>query len=251
MTSFLKYINSVTVHLNEIKNSRISKPLYKNIVLISPHPDDESIQASLPLRLLKENECNIVNICMTLGSNVEQQERRELELNNAINILGFNNIIYSEINEKDIANSLRELEPDLIICPHLNDNHYIHKESSSIVHKVLKNIKYYGTFIENEYWSEIDNPNLLIEFSSDTVSIAMDALSKHIEEVARNPYHLTMPHWMINNSRRGSEIVQNHIQPNQIGLSQLYRKSIYENGTKSICEEKVIITKNDGLDQLF
>lgn len=251
MPKLIDHLDSVTNFLSADSKNVSKNPIFKNIVLISPHPDDESIHASLPLRLLNENMCNITNICMTLGSNIERRQPREAELNNAINKLQFNNVIFEKINELEIFNTLKELEPDLIICPHIKDNHYIHIESSKIIQKILQNTKYNGVLIENEYWSEIEKPNLLVEFDKNTVLTAMEAMSEHKGEIERNPFHLTLPHWLINSGRRGQELVLNRDEKISVGLAELFLISNFSNGKKKIIKENKFISKSDSLISLF
>ena len=50
-------------------------------------------------------------------------------------------------------------------------------------------------------------PNLMVESSVDDVAEMITALSFHVGEVQRNPYHLLVPPWMQDNVRRGGELV--------------------------------------------
>jgi hypothetical protein len=50
-------------------------------------------------------------------------------------------------------------------------------------------------------------PNLMVESSVQDLADMMTALSFHVEEVRRNPYHLLVPAWMQDNVRRGGELV--------------------------------------------
>ena len=51
-------------------------------LIFSPHPDDEVIIGGLPLRLLREQKLNVINVAVTLGSLVERQAERWQELQN-------------------------------------------------------------------------------------------------------------------------------------------------------------------------
>jgi hypothetical protein len=53
----------------------------------------------------------------------------------------------------------------------------------------------------------MEEPNLLIECPPDDLALLVEALACHAGEVARNPYHLRLPAWMIDNVRRGAERV--------------------------------------------
>ena len=50
-------------------------------------------------------------------------------------------------------------------------------------------------------------PNLMVESSAQDLGDMMAALSFHVGEVQRNPYHLLVPAWMQDNVRRGGELV--------------------------------------------
>ena len=48
-------------------------------LIFSPHPDDECIIGGLPLRLMREAGVRVVNVAVTLGSNKERQQPRQLK----------------------------------------------------------------------------------------------------------------------------------------------------------------------------
>jgi hypothetical protein len=51
----------------------------------------------------------------------------------------------------------------------------------------------------------MESPNLMVEINASELGDLMTALTFHVGEVKRNPYHLTLPAWMVDNVRRGSE----------------------------------------------
>ena len=61
--------------------------------------------------------------------------------------------------------------------------------------------------VETEFWGAMATPNLMVESSVDDVAEMMAALSFHVGEVQRNPYHLLCRPWMQDNVRRGGELV--------------------------------------------
>jgi hypothetical protein len=66
---------------------------------------------------------------------------------------------------------------------------------------------YDGFVVETEYWSNMQNPNLLVELGNDVVSDLITAISLHKGEVERNPYHLIFPATLMDNVRRGCELL--------------------------------------------
>jgi hypothetical protein len=61
--------------------------------------------------------------------------------------------------------------------------------------------------VETEFWGAMDAPNLMVESSVSDLADLVAALSLHVGEVARNAFHLRRPAWMMDNVRRGAELV--------------------------------------------
>jgi hypothetical protein len=60
--------------------------------------------------------------------------------------------------------------------------------------------------VESEFWGAMTDPNLMVEMSAEDLGDMMTATSFHVGEVNRNPYHLLLPAWMMDNVRRGAEV---------------------------------------------
>jgi hypothetical protein len=58
-------------------------------LIFSPHPDDEIIIGALPLRLLREQKLNVINVAVTLGSLVGRQAERWQELKKLLRLHKF------------------------------------------------------------------------------------------------------------------------------------------------------------------
>jgi hypothetical protein len=71
----------------------------------------------------------------------------------------------------------------------------------------------------------------MVESSPEDVGHLMAALSFHAGEVRRNPYHLRLPAWMMDNVRRGGEVVggQGGAAP-AFTYATLYRASRWREG---------------------
>jgi hypothetical protein len=59
--------------------------------------------------------------------------------------------------------------------------------------------------VETEFWGQMTDPNLLVESGVEDVGDLVAALACHVGEVRRNPYHVRLPAWMMDNVRRGAE----------------------------------------------
>jgi len=198
-------------------------------MIFSPHPDDECITGALPLRLRRQGGWRIVNVAVTLGSNPARREARWRELSAACGFLGFEVILsrqpmgLEKISPRGrgddpanwrhavetIAALLRERRPRLIVFPHESDWNGTHIGVHHLVREALESLEpeFETLTVETEYWAPMDDPNLMIESSVDDVADLVAAISFHAGEVLRNPYHLSLPAWMQDNVRRGSELV--------------------------------------------
>jgi hypothetical protein len=99
----------------------------------------------------------------------------------------------------------------------------------------------------------MDAPNLMVESSAADVADLVAALSLHEGEVARNAYHLRLPAWMIDNVRRGAELVggQGGTAP-RFAFATLYRLRRWENGRfHNIFEGGQVLSSQDDLSKLF
>lgn len=199
------------------------------VLIFSPHPDDECIIGGLPLRLLRERRMQVFNVAVTQGRHPERQAARLQELEEACAFIGFDLLrtVENGLANIDLANRAHHPEiwatavaviagilqaqtPEIIFIPHDDDWHPAHIGTHYLVLDALRALPSNFTcqVIENEFWGAMATPNLMVESSPDDVADLLAALSFHVGEVRRNPYHLRLPAWMIDNVRRGSELVQ-------------------------------------------
>ncbi len=198
------------------------------VALLSPHPDDECIVGGLALRLGVQSGWRVVNLAITLGSNPERQLPRKEELRAACDYLGFEcdgfaargltnvspaaraaNTPEWRENVAALAQKLAALQPALVLAPHPHDAHPAHVGTYWLLLDALATLpKSYSPHLAlTEYWSTMEHPNLMVELSALEVAQLVSGLLHHAGEIARNPYHATLPLWMIENVRRGSERV--------------------------------------------
>jgi LmbE family N-acetylglucosaminyl deacetylase len=197
-------------------------------LVFSPHPDDECIIGGLALRLLREAKWNVLNVAVTLGSKPERRVARLRELQNACASLGFGLIVPDENGleritletrkqnraqwkgaVKIIADILAEHWPRVVFLPHELDWHPTHIGTHFLVLDALKTLSagLQCRVVETEFWGQMTSPNLLVELNAADVGDLITALTCHAGEVRRNPYHARLPAWMIDNVRRGAELV--------------------------------------------
>jgi N-acetylglucosamine malate deacetylase 1 len=197
-------------------------------LIFSPHPDDECIIGGLALRLQREAGMRVINVAVTQGSNKARQAERWQELSAACEYLGFDLIRtkpggLEKINVKTrsqdrahwqacvdiIAAIIAEHQPAVVFFPHDTDWNSTHVGTHYLLIDALERQRsgFLCHVFETEFWGAMATPNLMVESSVDDLGDMMTALSFHVGEVRRNPYHLLVPAWMQDNVRRGGELV--------------------------------------------
>jgi LmbE family N-acetylglucosaminyl deacetylase len=212
----------------------IAKPsLPFTVLILSPHPDDESLTGTLALRLMLENNAHVINVAVTLGSKKERQKARRKELEEACELLDMDLDLLSDnwsVKAKELKILLQKYRPQLIIAPHLKDHHPTHIKTSQLLKKVLKGSKLKTLVAWSEFWAPLEKPNCLLEVPLEIVELQMKALERHVGEIKRNPYHLRLPAWMMDNVRRGGELISNvGGDVPQIPFGILYQIELFKN----------------------
>jgi len=243
-------------------------------LIFAPHPDDECIIGALPLRLLREQKRQVINVAVTLGSLQKRRQERWKELNNACNSLGFDLIQTApegleKINRKAAAEDpdgwirsvdvihkiLTKHNPSILFFPHDADWNITHIGTHDLVIQALQKMDddFSCSLIETEFWGQNKSPNLMVESSVEDVADLVAALALHLGEVERNPYHLLLPPWMMNNVRSGSELVggQGKAAPN-FTFATLYALSTWHHGAQHLFNDfPAYLATGDDLSWLF
>ena len=227
------------------------------IVICSPHPDDECLTGALPLRLQSEANASIINLAITLGSDPERKEERLQELMAACNIVGFKNRLVvqplafpllspierqtsqqSWLEKVDILSEhFQEIVPTLVCVPHEHDGHPTHEAVSFLVSDALRLYSSRSQrevlVAESEFWHSLAEPNLLVGISDKDLARLIAGVFQHRGEISRNPYHLRMPARLMDNVRRGGELIRGTAGiPPGFCFGELYRLSCYVDGEK-------------------
>jgi LmbE family N-acetylglucosaminyl deacetylase len=224
----------------------------RRALIFSPHPDDECIIGALALRLAREAGMRVVNVAVTQGSNKARQGARWQELRAACDYLGFDLIgtvpdglerVHASTRSEDpgrwaasvevIAAILTQHQPAVVFFPHETDWNSTHVGTHHLLMDALarQSHDFACDVAETEFWGAMATPNLMVESTAEDVAEMMTALSFHVGEVRRNPYHLLVPAWMQDNVRRGSELVggQGGAAP-EFTFSTLYRLRRWRGG---------------------
>jgi N-acetylglucosamine malate deacetylase 1 len=232
------------------------EPERADVLLFSPHPDDEALVGGLPLRLAREAGLNVVNVAVTLGSRVEERAARLLEAQRSCALLGFGLIHtrpegFSAVNltarhdnpehwadmVQCVRRILQEHRPACIFLPHAGDWHSTHLGTHWLVKDALQVLAangeaFSGLIFETEYWSTNPAPNLMVESSPEDTALLVAAAARHASQVGRNPYHLRLPAFMLDNVRRGGELISGqYAAAPAMGFATLYKVSRWKNNT--------------------
>jgi N-acetylglucosamine malate deacetylase 1 len=222
------------------------------VLIFSPHPDDEVIIGGLALRLLRQSGWNVINVAVTHGSKKERQSGRLAELRDCCAYVGFDlaqtapnglERVNPRTREEDpglwagsvqsIATLLHEHRPRAILFPHNLDWNSTHVGTYWLVADALRSlpVEFQCYTVETEFWGQMADPNLMVELAAADLADLITGLTFHVGEVRRNPYHLSLPAWMMDNVRRGSELVggQGGAAP-EYSFATLYRLRQWRNG---------------------
>lgn len=230
------------------------RPDRTDVLLFSPHPDDEALVGGLPLRLAREAGLNVVNVAVTLGSRVEERAVRLLEAERSCALLGFGlmlpcpegfNAVHPATRTasadlwsgmvRQVREVLRERQPECIFLPHAGDWHSTHVGTHWLVEDALHAMAlagepFSGLIFETEYWSTNPAPNLMVESSLEDTALLVAAAARHASQVGRNPYHLRLPALMLDTVRRGGELISGqYATAPGMDFATLYRVSRWKN----------------------
>lgn len=202
------------------------------VVVCAPHPDDEALIGALPLRLRLEAGARVTDCAITLGSNLGRRARRLGELESACRVLGFELVVplypsgFDHINLESrkghpdewaakvatLCEILDREKPDVVFAPHAEDFNTTHVGTHTLVVEALgahleRSSRGPVPLVETEFWHQLAEPNLMVGVTPEVEAILLMATAEHGGEVTRNPYHLRHPGRMMDNVRRGSEVV--------------------------------------------
>lgn len=178
------------------------------VLILTPHPDDESIIGLLPLRLKQECRLQIWVVPATLGSRVDRQAQRKKELLAACRLLGFRvRFLNPGKLVSDLQDLLERIRPVVVFLPHARDGHPTHRATHQLGMAAMDAAGRAFHVVETEYWHPLERPNLMVAAQPGQLAKLRQALACHKGEIARHDYAARLPAWMSDNVRRGAELV--------------------------------------------
>ncbi|MEM3074531.1 MAG: PIG-L family deacetylase [Candidatus Pacearchaeota archaeon] len=171
---------------NIIKEPRlIEKPEEKNILVLSPHFDDEILGCGGVLRkhVLNNNKISILYVTDGSKKNSEKNKEehflmRKKESEKACRIIGIKNNEfyylkepegYIEVKEESINNLchiIKKNNPNLIYIPWFLDNHIDHFKTNKLLYQCYKKLNFNCMVCAYEIWTPII-PNIIINISKE------------------------------------------------------------------------------------
>ncbi len=146
-----------------------------NVLVLSPHPDDDVIGCGGALRLHADSGASIKVVYLTDGSSGEGKKDksrekkvamvRESEAKKAGEIIGANDLIFWRYQDGKLPNNkttqkllltlISDFKPDIIYAPSFLDPHPDHLEACKILRDALKQVNFEGTIYSYEIWTPI------------------------------------------------------------------------------------------------
>ena len=169
-----------------------------NILVISPHPDDESIACGGTICVHVAQGDSVQVIFLTSGekgghgsSEAETIETREREALQATLILAISdpvfwrepdgNFISTEKNVLRLCDIIITYAPEIIYCPHEDEDHTDHKQAVKLVVDALKQLPDLGKrplVYGYEVWTPIQKIDLIVDIS-EHVEKKQNAIQAH------------------------------------------------------------------------
>ena len=196
------------------------------------------------LRMRQEWGATVSVLPFSYGSALDRRSERKQELEKALAILDFELFDprklsggmpqYERLALDEAFDGLVQFAPQVVITPHADDGHPTHIETHQVIRECL--VRYLKThpqekilWVQSEFWRDMKGPNVLIPYSAEQVSLLGQALMAHQGEVARNPYHLRLPAWLMDQVRKGSELVAGFgSSAAQIPFGQIYHQAVID-----------------------
>jgi LmbE family N-acetylglucosaminyl deacetylase len=242
-------------------------------LILSPHPDDECLAGALPLRLMREEKWQIINLAVTLGSKTDRRAARKNELAKACAVLGFDCLlpeadgfeVVTQATRTDapqswrktverVAAIIKQIRPQMILMPHAGDAHPTHIGAHLLGMDALAAAPPDVTcaVVQSEYWQPMEAPNLMIGVGEKDAGVLLAALACHAGENARNPFDARFPAYLIDNVRRGSERVGGKgVASAAMDFAMLYGFGIWKNGKFTPSALNRIVGPNEALGNLL
>lgn len=183
------FINAVRT---EFKLKILNQPPVGNVLILSPHPDDDVFGCGGTIKLHIENNDSVTVLYLTNG----KDEVRKKEAKKACQLLGVNNSVFWNYNDDQIVvnnktiNVLEkifiEVKPQTIYVPAFTDPHPDHLKTAQLLQALLKKHKFTGLIFSYEVWQPV-YANRLIKIDS-VIKSKVEAIEAHQSQLKDRLY---------------------------------------------------------------
>ncbi|NQT23519.1 MAG: PIG-L family deacetylase [Candidatus Omnitrophica bacterium] len=186
--------------------------MMKRVMIVAPHPDDETLGCGGTILKLKKQKKEIywvivTNISVKQGFSPRKVDTRQNEIEKVAKFYGFDNVykldyptaMLEAISVKDIidrfSSVINKIKPDSIFIPYQNDIHFDHRITSQAVISCtktfrtpfIKRLSMYEVISETEFGSSVFVPNSFCDIT-DYTDKKIKAMKIYKGEMGKHPF---------------------------------------------------------------
>jgi LmbE family N-acetylglucosaminyl deacetylase len=192
-TRFLRRVHRIT-HRMPVRLRGIQR---QRVLVVAPHADDESIAVGGTLALYRRAGADVTALFVTSdppGADGTSPRKREAAaaaevLGHDVRFLGFTDgqaSLQEEGIAAALAEAIRELRPEIVLCPFPGDQHRDHQAVSASTAGAITRSGFSGEIWCYETWATLW-PNVAIDIS-DVVDEKRRAIACYQTQLAHRPY---------------------------------------------------------------
>lgn len=185
------------VHFLKMRLYRFDMAVVNKVLIIAPHPDDESIGMGGFLEKYAE-KCEVLLLTNGASGNPELGKEKTIEVRrqefeDVMEYLGVKKYYMLGIADKDAKKHLSVIKPyltneyDYIFLPSREDIHPDHGCIYGYINRIAKRKHLKGVIIEYEVWSPLRNPNYFLDIS-DCYEEKEIIIQKYASQIRRTQY---------------------------------------------------------------
>jgi len=187
---------------NYLENTEIRPGLPETVgqtLVLSPHPDDESIGCGGTLALLTSRGAKVEVAFLTSGApkhDHEMRDQRRSEAKAAADVLGLRGLQFLDGQDGelhlqiDLSNAVRQLlekgKHRFVFCPWPHDGHSDHQAAFKILMRALEGTDYSPEIWLYEVWSPLP-ANRIVNIDS-VIDLKRKAINAHASQIAGIEY---------------------------------------------------------------
>ena len=190
--------------------------MMKNILVIAPHADDETLGCGGTLLRHAENGDKLFWLIATIPEDKEKRMLMEQSVKKVSEAYNFDSVIQLELTEtridlvphaviiKKISDAINANKPDIILLPNRTDVHSDHRIIFDLAYSCTKNFRFpfvkkllmYETLSETEFSPSIDSlafiPNTFVDVTL-FVNRKIEIMEMYSSEIMQPPYPRSAP----------------------------------------------------------